>query len=57
MVRVPPGTLVFDEESGEMLADLGYCARQLDLRAIKKFGLATIEPLPNEAPGPPDNPA
>ena len=36
------------EEGREMLADLGYCARQLDLRAIKKFGLPTIEPLPKE---------
>ena len=27
-----------------MLGTLGYCARQLDLRAIKKFGLETIEP-------------
>jgi hypothetical protein len=45
------------DESREMLADLGYCARQLDLRAIKKFGLATIEPLPKEDPSAPDNPA
>ena len=43
------------DESREMLADLGYCARQLDLRAIKKFGLQTVEPLPKE--GAPDNPA
>ncbi len=28
----------------EMLSTLGYCARQLDLRAIKKFGLETIKP-------------
>src|SRR4051812_23139989 len=27
---------------------LGYCARQLDIRAIKKFGLPTIVPLPSE---------
>jgi hypothetical protein len=33
-----------DEERGEMLNTLGYCARQLDVRAIKKFGLETIEP-------------
>lgn len=33
-----------EQERGEMLGTLGYCARQLDLRAIKKFGLATIEP-------------
>lgn len=45
------------DESREMLADLGYCARQLDFRAIKKFGLETIEPLPKEAPSAPDNPA
>jgi hypothetical protein len=28
----------------EMLGTLGYCARQLDIRAVKKFGLETIEP-------------
>ena len=33
-----------EEESREMLSTLGYCARQLDLRAIKKFGLQTTEP-------------
>jgi hypothetical protein len=44
------------DENPEMLADPGYCARQLDLRAIKKFGLATIEPLPKEAPSVSDNP-
>ena len=33
-----------EEERREMLGTLGYCARQLDLRAIKKFGLKTIEP-------------
>jgi hypothetical protein len=27
----------------------GYCARQLDLRAIKKFGLETIAPEFNES--------
>ena len=36
--------VVNKEDSREMLNTLGYCARQLDLRAIKKFGLATIEP-------------
>ena len=36
------------EFSREMLGTLGYCARQLDIRAIKKFGLATIEPEPGE---------
>ena len=37
--------VVFGEQNREeMLGDLGYCARQLDLRAIKKFGLETIEP-------------
>ncbi len=38
-----------EDESSEMLGDLGYCARQLDIRAIKKFGLTTIEPLLREA--------
>ena len=33
-----------EEESREMLGALGFCARQLDLRAIGKFGLKTIEP-------------
>jgi hypothetical protein len=36
--------VVGEEESRKMLGTLGYCARQLDLRAIKQFGLATIEP-------------
>lgn len=37
--------VVLDEkDSQKMLGTLGYCARQLDLRAIKKFGLATVEP-------------
>lgn len=35
--------------SREMLGTLGYCARQLDLRAIKKFGLETIEPKVKES--------
>ena len=33
-----------EQERQEMLSTLGYCARQLDVRAIKKFGLETIEP-------------
>ena len=33
-----------ERERREMLSTLGYCARQLDVRAIKKFGLETIEP-------------
>jgi hypothetical protein len=33
-----------EQERREMLSTLGYCARQLDVRAIKKFGLETIEP-------------
>jgi hypothetical protein len=33
-----------EQEIREMLSTLGYCARQLDVRAIKKFGLETIEP-------------
>jgi hypothetical protein len=32
------------EERREMLGTLGYWARQIDVRAIKKFGLETIEP-------------
>jgi hypothetical protein len=37
--------VVLDEqESREMLSTLGYGARQLDLRAIKKFRLETIAP-------------
>ena len=43
------------DESREMLANVGYCARQFDLRAIRKFGLETIEPLPEEAPSISDN--
>jgi hypothetical protein len=27
-----------------MLSTLGYCARQVDLRATQKFGLETIKP-------------
>ena len=33
-----------EKDRREMLGTLGYCARQLDARAIKKFGLETIEP-------------
>ena len=33
-----------EQERREMLSTLGYCARQLDLRAIKKFRLETIAP-------------
>jgi hypothetical protein len=33
-----------EEERRDMLNTLGYCARQLDLRAIKKFELETISP-------------
>jgi hypothetical protein len=37
--------VVLDEqERREMLSTLGYRARQLDLRAIKKFRLETIAP-------------
>jgi hypothetical protein len=32
-----------EEESRDMLGTLGYCARQVDLRAIKKLGLETIK--------------
>jgi len=38
------GARVVLDKTEEMLSDLGYCARQLDLRAISKFGLATVEP-------------
>lgn len=37
--------MITDDESRNMLGDLGYCARQIDIRAINKFGLATIEPI------------
>lgn len=37
--------IVFGKEDRQnMLGQLGYCARQLDLRAAKKFGLETIKP-------------
>ena len=51
--------VVDEKDSKEMLATLGYCARQLDLRAIKKFGLATIEPESKESTdvATPDSPA
>jgi hypothetical protein len=32
------------QERRELLGALGYYARQLDIRAIKKFRLETIEP-------------
>jgi hypothetical protein len=32
------------DDSSAMLSTLGYCARQLDIRASKKFGLETIKP-------------
>jgi hypothetical protein len=32
------------QERQEMLGSLGYCARQIDVRAIKKFRLEAIEP-------------
>jgi hypothetical protein len=49
------------DDSREMLGTLGYCARQLDIRAVKQFGLATIEPEPKEpsdkiAPEDPEQP-
>ena len=41
--------VVLDEqERREMLSTLGYRARQLDLRAIKKFKLKTIAPQPTK---------
>ena len=36
--------VINEEDSREMLGTLGYYTRQLDLRAVKKFELATIEP-------------
>jgi hypothetical protein len=47
------------EDSQDMLGTLGYCARQLDIRAVKKFGLATIEPESEASADtpPPDDPA
>lgn len=43
--------VVLDEhEKREMLGTLGYCARQLDLRAIKKFRLETIAPKFKRSP-------
>ena len=43
------------DDSRTMLGTLGYCARQLDIRATKKFGLETIEPAfeePEDTPAP-----
>ena len=37
-----------EQERREMLSTLGYRARQLDLRAIKKFELKTIAPRPTK---------
>ena len=38
--------VVFSEkDSRDMLGMLGYCVRQLDVRAVKKFGLETIQPV------------
>lgn len=37
-----------EEERREMLSTLGYCARQLDIRAIKKFRLETLQPKLSE---------
>jgi hypothetical protein len=33
-----------ENDRREMLGTLGYCARQIDIRAVKKFQLETIEP-------------
>jgi hypothetical protein len=41
-----------EEERREMLGALGFCARQVDLRAIQKFGLETIEPEIKESATP-----
>lgn len=38
-----------DKQQRGMLGTLGYCARQLDIRAVKKFGLMTIEPTVEES--------
>jgi hypothetical protein len=46
------------DESRDMLGTLGYCARQLDIRAVKKFGLTTIQPEFKHCPAiqsPPDH--
>lgn len=41
-----------EDDWHEMLGTLGYCARQLDLRAIKKFGLETRKPVKTSAAAP-----
>lgn len=48
-----------EKDRQEMLSTLGYCARQLDLRAIKKFALETIQPEFQEStePAPSDGAA
>lgn len=33
-----------EQERRKLLGTLGYCARRLDVRAVKKFGLETIKP-------------
>jgi hypothetical protein len=47
------------EDRREMLGALGYCARQLDIRAVKKFRLETVEPELSESSDvqSPDGPA
>jgi hypothetical protein len=40
--------ILSQDDSRNMLSTLGYCARQLDIRAAKTFGLATIQPDPKE---------
>ncbi len=47
---------IAEEDSEELLGTIGYCARQLDLRAIKKFDLPRLEPLPRAAPTTSDSP-
>jgi hypothetical protein len=42
-----------EKDIREMTGTLGYCLRRLDIRAVKKFGLPTIEPQfrdPDESP-------
>jgi len=42
-----------EEDRREMLSTLGYCARQLDVRAVEKFGLEAIEPEFKQTATPP----
>ena len=51
MVRAVALGVVGEKDGREMLGALGCCARRLDLRAIKKFGLVTIEPESKESAG------